>query len=126
MTILTANKQLLYKQYGLGIKYQRDIRGGNIFQTIKRYGLPVAKFLFHKILKPFWKNNKDDIIRGAVQSVKNLVQKHEQTPKMTDVKEEILQPIFQKIKEKSLADHLRGEGLNKKSKKILKKCLEED
>jgi len=89
--IITKYKQLYPMQYGFGVKYRRDIRGGSILRKI-------GKFIFHKILKPMWKNNKDDIIKASVHGVKRLVQR----PKLADLKTEILKPIIQKINVKKV------------------------
>jgi hypothetical protein len=53
MTILTKRKQLYPLQYGFGVKCQKDIRGGNIFHSIARYGKPIVSFLYRNIFKPY-------------------------------------------------------------------------
>jgi hypothetical protein len=40
MVLVVHRKQLFPKQYRFGLKYHRDIRGGNIFQSIKKFAMP--------------------------------------------------------------------------------------
>jgi hypothetical protein len=60
------NNYIFPKQYGFGL---RDIRGENIFQSIKKIAIPALGFLYRNILKPFWKNNKEDIIQGVTSGL---------------------------------------------------------
>lgn len=117
MVLIVHRKQLYKKQYGFGFKYYKPIRGGSIFSVIKK-GL---SFIYNKVLKPLWKNNKSDIIQGAVSGVSNLVSKHDKPPPLSAYKEEIISPILNKMIDKPLSEHLKGDGLNSKSKKILKR-----
>jgi hypothetical protein len=124
MVLVVHRKQLFPKHYGFGLKYHRDIRGGNIFQSIKKFAIPALGFLYRNpILKPFWKNNKEDI--QGVTSGRFL----------HTYKEEIINPILNKMKEKPLKEHLRGDGLKKvkpknlltkKSKEIIENLLNSD
>jgi hypothetical protein len=75
------------------------------------------------ILKPFWKNNKEDIIQGVTSGLKNIASTYVKSPPFSTYKEEIINPILNKIKEKSMNEHLRGDGL-KKNKRLTKKSKE--
>ena len=134
MVLVVHRKQLFPKQYGFGLKYHRDIRGGNIIQSIKKFAIPALGFLYRNILKPFWKNNKEDIIQGVTSGLKNIASTYVKSPPFSTYKEEIINPILNKMKEKSLNEHLRGDGikkvlmskpnrLTKKSKDIIKNLL---
>ena len=134
MVLVVHRKQLFPKQYGFGLKYHRDIRRGNIFQSIKKFAIPALGFLYRNILKPFWKNNKEDIIQGVTSGLKNIASTYVKSPPFSTYKEEIINPILNKMKEKSLNEHLRGDGiknglmskpnrLTKKSKDIIKNLL---
>jgi hypothetical protein len=134
MVLVVHRKQLFPKQYGFGLKYHRDIRGGNIFQSIKKFAIPALGFLYRNILKPFWKNNKEDIIQGVTSGLKNIASTYVKSPPFSTYKEEIINPILNKMKEKSMNEHLRGDGLKKaktgttnrltkKSKEIIKNLL---
>jgi hypothetical protein len=118
MVLVVHRKQLFPKQYGFGLKYHRDIRGGNIFQSLK-------SFLYRNILKPFWKNNKEDIIQGVTSGLKNIASTYVKSPPLSTYKEEIINPILNKMKEKSLNEHLRGDGLKKKQVKKFGQGLHE-
>src|SRR5277367_4185851 len=119
--ILTRSHQIFPRQYGLGLRVYRDIRdGGNIFSTLKRYVLPVGKYLFRNVLKPFVKNNKAEIQNASRQSM-NIIKRLAAGKRLStqDLKEDIGQ-IF---KGKTLVDHLKGEGIycvnnNNKRRKI--------
>jgi hypothetical protein len=134
MVLVVHRKQLFPKQYGFGLKNHRDIRGGNIFQSIKKFAIPALGFLYRNILKPFWKNNKEDIIQGVTSGFKNIASTYVKSPSFSTYKEEIINPILNKMKEKSMNEHLRGDGLKKaktgranrltkKSKEIIKNLL---
>jgi hypothetical protein len=134
MVLVVHRKQLFPKQYGFGLKNHRDIRGGNIFQSIKKFAIPALVFLYRNILKPFWKNNKEDIIQGVTSGFKNIASTYVKSPSFSTYKEEIINPILNKMKEKSMNEHLRGDGLKKaktgrtnrltkKSKEIIKNLL---
>lgn len=125
MTILTSNKQLFPVQYGMGcFKYYNNIHGGNIF---RKFVFPAGRFVMNKIIKPFIKNNKDDIKKvineGGKTIIKNLIMK-ENPPTFSDIKNEakneILNPILKTISKKPLLEHLQGEGLSRRSKNIIK------
>lgn len=136
MVILTSYKQLFPVQYGMGLKYYKNIHGGNIF---KRFLLPAGNFILNKVIHPFIKNNKDDIKRviseGSKTVFKNLLMRKD-PPNFSDIKQEVktsvLRPILKNISEKPLIDHLKGAGLsynkaimtnkklNKRSKNIIK------
>jgi len=101
------------KQYGMGFKYYQT--GDGVFDSVKKYGFPVLKYLFR-----FVRNNLPEIL----QISKNIINKHDQKPTFTQVVDDIKSdPHLEKIKEKSLTEHFRGGGLSKKSKKILKELL---
>src|SRR5277367_3383135 len=108
--ILTRSHQIFPRQYGLGLRVYRDIRdGGNIFSTLKRYVLPVGKYLFRNVLKPFIKNNKVEIQNALSRQSMNIIKRLAagKRPSTQDLKEDIGQ-IF---KGKTLVDHLKGEGI---------------
>jgi hypothetical protein len=77
----------------------------------------VLGFLYRNILKPFWKNNKEDIIQGVTSGLKNIASTYVKSPPFSTYKEEIINPILNKMKEKSLNEHLRGNGLKKNKSK---------
>ena len=115
---MIVNKYKLRKQYGLGLKYYQQEGGGPIFDSIKKYGFPALKWLYRRILKPVVKNNLPEIL----QMTKNVISKHPTKPNIKQVIQTIKEdPVLNKITEKSLADHFRGEGLSKKSKNAIKK-----
>src|SRR5215475_7767820 len=106
--IITKFKKKYPIHYGLGIKYRKDLRGRGIFSTIKKFGKPTLKYLGR-----FLKNNLPEIL-GIT---KNIIAKHENKPTVKQVIRDIKQdPNLTKMSEKSIADHFRGQGLNKKSK----------
>jgi hypothetical protein len=117
MVLVVHRKQLFPKQYGFGLKYHRDIRGGNIFQSIKKFAIPALGFLYRNILEPFWKNNKEDIIQGVTSGLKNIASTYVKSPPFSTYKEEIINPILNKMKEKSMNEHLRGDGIKKNKSK---------
>jgi hypothetical protein len=91
-------------------------------------------FLYRNILKPFLKNNKEDIIQGVTSGLKNIASTYVKSPPFSTYKEEIINPILNKMKEKLMNEHLRGDGLKKaktgrtnqltkKSKEIIKNLL---
>src|SRR5688572_4696312 len=100
--IITRHSQMYPVQYGLGVKFRRDLRGGNLFSTIRRYGLPAGKFVWQKILRPFLKNNKRELTAESMNIIKKLA-----AGKKPDIKE----AAREIIQSKSLAEHLRGEGI---------------
>jgi hypothetical protein len=108
MVILTRSHQIYPVQYGLGLKVYREIgRGGNIFSTMKRFAIPVGKFLFKNVLKPFVKNNK--------QELKNIIQRLAAGRKRpASVMEDLKTNIQNILTSKSLSEHLRGEGLKRR------------
>ncbi len=109
--ILTRTHQIFPRQYGLGLRVYRDIReGGNIFSTLKRYVLPIGKYLFRNVLKPFVKNNKAEIQNALSRQSINIIKRLAagKRPSTHDLKED----IEQMFKSKTLVDHLRGEGIN--------------
>src|SRR5277367_5631161 len=108
-------------QYGFGLKYKRDMRGNGIgpwpsstlFDSLKKYGLPAKRF-FGTLIK----NNLPEIL-GIT---KNIIGKHDKRPTIKQVIQDIkTDPLTEKIKQKSLSQHFRGEGLDKKSKDIIKR-----
>ena len=100
-------------QYGFGLKYRRDMRGNGIFDSLKKYGLPAKRF-FGTLIK----NNLPEIL-GIT---KNIIGKHDKRPTIKQVIQDIkTDPLTEKIKQKSLSQHFRGEGLDKKSKDIIKR-----
>src|SRR5277367_5348734 len=100
-------------QYGFGLKYRRDMRGNGIFDSLKKYGLPAKRF-FGRLIK----NNFPEIL-GIT---KNIIGKHDKRPTIKQVIQDIkTDPLTEKIKQKSLSQHFRGEGLDKKSKDIIKR-----
>jgi len=103
--IITRNSQLYPVQYGLGLKVRR--RGRGVFKSLRRYAFPVGKFLWRKMLKPFIKNNRQEITNRSVDIIKRLAK-----GERPDVKE----AMKEVLRSKSLSDHLRGEGLNLKRK----------
>jgi hypothetical protein len=114
---MIVNKYKLRKQYGLGLKYYQQEGGGPIFDKIKRYGFPALKWLYRRILKPAVKNNLPEI----AQLAKNVISKHPTKPNIKQVIQTIKEdPVLNKITEKSLADHFRGEGLSKSTRRA---CL---
>jgi hypothetical protein len=102
MVLVVHRKQLFPKQYGFGLKYHRDIRGGNIFQSIKKFALPALGFLYRNILKPFWKNNKEDIIQGVTSGFKNIASTYVKSPPFSTYKEEIINPKQSKQNERKI------------------------
>jgi hypothetical protein len=73
-------------------------------------------FLYRNILKPFWKNNEVDIIQGVTSGLKNIAFAYVKLSPFSTCKEEIMNYIVNKTKEKSLSEHLRGDGLKRKSR----------
>jgi len=98
-------------QYGLGVKVYREIGGEGVFSALKRYALPVGRYLFHKVLTPFVKNNRQELNKQSFNIIKRLA-----AGKKPQVQETIknIQQIFES---KPLSEHLRGEGLVYKKKK---------
>ena len=98
-------------QYGLGLKVYSDLRGEGVFSALKRYSVPVGKYLFHKVLTPFVKNNKQELSKESLNIIKRLA-----AGKRPHVQETIknIQQIFDS---KPLSEHIRGEGLVYKKKR---------
>jgi len=102
-------------QYGLGVKVYREIGGDGVFSTLRRYSVPVGRYLFHKVLTPFVKNNKQELGKQSINIIKRLA-----SGKKPQVQETIknIQQIFES---KPLSEHLRGEGINFNKKKKRKR-----
>jgi len=114
--LLLRERELYPKQYGLGLRVYRDMRGNSVFSTIKRFARPVGKYLFRNILKPFFKNNKEEIKRVLSKQSMNIIKKLAQGKRPAT--DEIVSDIKEILTGKTLSEHMRGEGLCGKRRKL--------